>query len=118
MKRILAILCVIACLCGLCVPAMAAGTITVSVKAPDDWGQVCLYVWENDTPMESWPGSAMTKGADCWVDVQLIYYIFSNFGKSPRRIPAGTVDFAITFSFRVFYRLFYCFRSTKAAWQA
>lgn len=64
MKRILAMLCVIACLCGLCVPAMAAGNITVSVKAPDDWAQVCLYVWENDTPMEGWPGTAMTKGAD------------------------------------------------------
>ena len=48
MKRILAILCVIACLCGLCVPAMAAGTITVSVKAPADWAQVYLYVWDAD----------------------------------------------------------------------
>ena len=62
MKRILAILCVIAVLCGLCVPAMAAGTITVSVKS--SWSQVNLYVWENDTPMEGWPGTAMTKGAN------------------------------------------------------
>ena len=65
MKRTLAILCVIACLCALCVPAMAAGNITVSVKAPDDWSQVCLYVWETD-PMESWPGTAMTKNGDWW----------------------------------------------------
>lgn len=64
MKRILALLCVIACLCGLCVPAMAAGTITVSVKA--SWSQVNLYVWENDVPMESWPGTAMTKNGDWW----------------------------------------------------
>ena len=64
MKRILAILCVIACLCGLCVPAMAAGTITVSVKAPADWAEVRLYVWEGETPLEGWPGSSMTKGAD------------------------------------------------------
>ena len=63
MKRILAILCVIACLCGLCVPAMAAGTITVSVKS--SWSQVNLYVWEAD-PMASWPGTPMTKNGDWW----------------------------------------------------
>lgn len=67
MKRILAILCVIACLCGLCVPAMAAGTITVSVKAPADWAQVYLYVWDADgNPMEGWPGSTMSKSGDLW----------------------------------------------------
>lgn len=65
MKRILAILCVIACLCGLCVPAMAAGNITVSVKAPDDWTSVNLYVWGNGE-YATWPGTAMTKGADGW----------------------------------------------------
>ena len=64
MKRILAILCVIACLCGLCVPAMAAGTITVSVKAPADWAEVCLYVWNDDGEMTTWPGDAMVKSAD------------------------------------------------------
>ena len=63
MKRILAILCVIAVLCGLCVPAMAAGTITVSVKAPAEWTEVYLYVWETDA-MVGWPGTAMTKGSD------------------------------------------------------
>ena len=63
MKRILAILCVIACLCGLCVPAMAAGTITVSVKAP--WSQVNLYCWE-DGEMATWPGTPMTKNGDWW----------------------------------------------------
>ena len=65
MKRTLAILCVIACLCALCVPAMAAGTITVSVKAPADWDVVYLYVWEGD-PMAGWPGTAMTKNGDWW----------------------------------------------------
>ena len=61
MKRTLAILCVIACLCALCVPAMAAGTITVYVKS--SWSQVNLYCWENGD-MSTWPGTAMTKGAD------------------------------------------------------
>ena len=62
MKRFLAILCVIACLCGLCVPAMAAGTITVSVKAPAEWTEVFLYIWDNDNnAYEGWPGKAMTK---------------------------------------------------------
>lgn len=72
MKRILAILCVIACLCGLCVPAMAAGTITVSVKAPAEWTEVFLYVWDdNDSAYEGWPGKAMTKGADGWWTIQI-----------------------------------------------
>ena len=66
MKRILAILCVIACLCALVVPAMAAGSIIVYVKAPTDWDQVYLYVWENDTPMASWPGTAMLEADEGW----------------------------------------------------
>ena len=70
MKRILAILCVIACLCGLCVPAMAAGTITVHVKAPNEWTEVYLYVWESDA-MADWPGTAMTKGADGWWTLEI-----------------------------------------------
>lgn len=70
MKRILAMLCVIACLCGLCVPALAAGNITVSVQAPADWAEVYLYVWETD-PMAGWPGTAMTKGADGWWTLEI-----------------------------------------------
>lgn len=67
MKRILALLCVIACLCGLCVPAFAASTIIVSVKAPDDWSEVNLYAWESDeNRMSDWPGTAMTPGDDGW----------------------------------------------------
>lgn len=64
MKRILAFLCVIACLCGLCVPAMAISTVAVYVKAPADWGQVCLYVWEGDAPMTGWPGDEMVSLGD------------------------------------------------------
>ena len=71
MKRILAMLCVIACLFALAVPAMAAGNITVSVQAPADWAEVYLYVWENDTPMEGWPGTAMTKGSDGWWTLEI-----------------------------------------------
>lgn len=72
MKRILAMLCVIACLCALCVPAMAAGNITVSVKAPADWAEVNLYVWDsNDQALAGWPGTAMTKGADGWWTLEI-----------------------------------------------
>lgn len=72
MKRLLAILCVIACLCALCVPAMAAGNITVSVKAPADWTNVHLYVWDDDMNNNGgWPGTAMTKGDDGWWTLEI-----------------------------------------------
>ena len=47
------------------VPAQAAQTITVYVKAPTDWDQVYLYVWENGD-MSTWPGTPMTKNGDWW----------------------------------------------------
>ena len=70
MKRILAILCVIAVLCGLCVPAMAAGTVTVHAYVPSDWTNVGAYTWEPED-LGSWPGSKMTKAADGWYEITM-----------------------------------------------
>lgn len=70
MKRILAILCVIACLCGLCVPAMAAGTVTVHAYVPSDWTNVGAYTWEPED-FGTWPGSKMTKAADGWYEITM-----------------------------------------------
>ncbi len=76
MKRILAIICVLACLCGFALPAMAApDTITVYVDAPSDWASVSLYVWVDDngatTPLCDWPGTAMKKGDDGWYTLEI-----------------------------------------------
>ena len=60
MKRILAILCAMACLFALALPAMAANTITVTAYVPADWGFANVYVW-NDTGNNGWPGKAMTQ---------------------------------------------------------
>ena len=103
MKRILAILCVIACLCGLCVPALAADTITVSVKAPDGWAEVYLYVWENENAYETWPGTAMTKGSDGWWTLEIpagyTNVIANNGNEMPQTVDLkmnGTSDASIT----------------------
>lgn len=67
MKRILAFICVMACLCGLCLPAMAApeDVITVTAQVPEDWTNVHLYAWVDDTNnLAAWPGTPMTKGDD------------------------------------------------------
>ena len=69
MKRILALLCVIACLCGLCVPAMAADTIMVCVKAPEGWSDVYLYAWESE-PYSGWPGTQMMED-DGWYFLEI-----------------------------------------------
>ena len=66
MKRILAILCVIACLCGLCVPAMAAGTVTVHAYVPSDWNSPNCYTWLSSESNPNWPGDAMTSEGDGW----------------------------------------------------
>lgn len=67
MKRILAFICVMACLLGLSLPAMAApeGMVTITAEVPADWTNVHLYAWLDDTTnMAAWPGTAMTKAAD------------------------------------------------------
>ena len=64
MKRILAILCAMACLFALALPAMAAETITVTAQVPADWEIANVYVWNDQGNGGEWPGTAMTKGAD------------------------------------------------------
>lgn len=67
MKRILAFICVMACLCGLCLPAMAApeGMVTITAEVPADWTNVHLYAWLDDaTNMAAWPGTPMNKTDD------------------------------------------------------
>jgi len=64
MKRILAILCAMACLFALALPAMAAETITVTAQVPADWEIANVYVWNAQGNGGEWPGTAMTKGAD------------------------------------------------------
>ena len=67
MKRILALLCVIACLCGLCVPAMAADTCKVTAIVPADWDAPNCYYWVEGVGNPNWPGDAMELTADGWV---------------------------------------------------
>lgn len=76
MKRILALLCVIACLCCLCVPALAANdTVTVHAYVPDSWDDVRIWAWDdsqNDASSTVWPGDLyMTKGDDGWYTVEI-----------------------------------------------
>lgn len=75
MKRILAMLCVIACLFALAVPALAAGTVTVHAYVPEGWSDVRLWAW-NDSQQNAasgdWPGDlVMTKGADGWYTITI-----------------------------------------------
>lgn len=74
MKRVLAILCVLACLCALCVPAMAAEeTVTIRAYVPSDWTEAYLYVWKGaeGTQAFEWPGVAMTNEGDGWFSAQI-----------------------------------------------
>lgn len=66
MKRILAFICVMACLCGLCLPAMAApDVITITAQVPEDWTNVHLYTWIDETNnLAVWPGTPMNKTDD------------------------------------------------------
>lgn len=66
MKRILALLCVIACLCGLCVPAMAANEYVIHVDVPDEWATAYVWAWDANqkNAFDAWPGLQLTKGAD------------------------------------------------------
>lgn len=94
MKRILAILCVIACLCGLCVPAMAAGTVTVHAYVLGDWNSPNCYTWLSSSNNPNWPGDAMTSEGDGWwsfdIPANQDRVIINNGSGSPQ-----TVDIAI-----------------------
>ena len=68
MKRLLALLCVIACLAALCIPAMAADDmVPVLAKVPDDWSGAFLYAWDDGgANNQAWPGVPMEKLEDGW----------------------------------------------------
>lgn len=67
MKKLFALLCVIALLGALCVPAMAApARIAAVAQVPDDWTTVYLYAWGGSEEM-TWPGVPMVKIDDWYV---------------------------------------------------
>ena len=66
MKKLLALVCVIALLGALCVPAMAAADrIPVAAEVPSDWTTVYLYAWGSSSETMAWPGVQMTE-IDGW----------------------------------------------------
>lgn len=67
MKKLLVLLCVIALLGALCVPAMAATSrVPVVVQVPEDWTTPYLYAW-GDSEEAAWPGVPMTQIEDWFV---------------------------------------------------
>ena len=67
MKKLLALVCVIALLGALCVPAMAAAArVPVVAEVPSDWTTAYLYAWGGSETM-TWPGVPMTKIDDWFV---------------------------------------------------
>lgn len=65
MKKLFALLCVIALLGALCIPTMAApARVPVVAEVPSDWTTVYLYVWGGSESM-TWPGVPMTE-IDGW----------------------------------------------------
>lgn len=72
MKRLLAILCALACLCALCVPALATEeTVTIRAHVPSNWTTAFLYVWKGETPAVEWPGMEMTSEGNSWFSAQI-----------------------------------------------
>lgn len=73
MKRILALLCVMACLCALALPAMAAeDAIIVTAQVPSDWEKAYIHVWGDSGDLTTWPGQEMTKGDDGRFSVEIL----------------------------------------------
>ena len=67
MKKLLALLCVVALLGALCVPAMATeNTVPVVAGVPADWTTVYLYAWGTNGEISAWPGVPMTNVEDWW----------------------------------------------------
>ncbi len=61
MKRILAILCAMACLFALALPAMAADKITVTAYVPENIEGWKIHYWGGSGPESTWPGVDMVK---------------------------------------------------------
>ena len=75
MKRLLAILCVLAMLCALCIPALAADTVRIYAYVPGDWTEAYLYVWkgvggDGEVPA-GWPGTKMDVEGDGWFSAEV-----------------------------------------------
>ena len=67
MKKLLALVCVIAMLGALCIPTMAAADrIPVVAEVPSDWTTAYLYAWGGSETM-TWPGVPMTLIDDWYV---------------------------------------------------
>ena len=67
MKKLLVLVCIIALLSALCVPAMAAAArVPVVAEVPSDWTTAYLYAWGGSETM-TWPGVPMTKIDDWFV---------------------------------------------------
>ena len=61
------------------IPALAADTITVSVKPPAHWTDVYLYVWvDSENSLSQWPGLPMTQGAEGWWSLEIPAGLYSN----------------------------------------
>lgn len=65
MKKLFALLCVIAILGALCVPAMAASNVPVVAQVPDGWTTAYLYAWNDEGSNAAWPGVPMAS-QDGW----------------------------------------------------
>lgn len=60
MKKLLALLCVVALLGALCVPTLAAeNTVPVAAEVPSDWTAAYLYAWGDSGEIAAWPGVPM-----------------------------------------------------------
>lgn len=68
MKKLLVLLCVIALLSAMCVPAMATNDrVAVVVQAPDGWSTPYLYAWGVEGEEAVWPGVPMVQVGDWFV---------------------------------------------------
>ena len=65
MKKLFALICVIALLGAFCVPAMAAINVPVAAQVPADWTTVYLYAWGDSGEAAAWPGVPMVN-IDDW----------------------------------------------------
>ena len=66
MKRFFAILFAVVCLFTLAGPTLAASsTVTVTAQVPEDWIDVHLYAWDDNTNnLAEWPGTRMERTGD------------------------------------------------------